>query len=51
MEAGRRVVERTFAWNNGWRRLSKDYEKTTGSAEAFIYYAAISRSLNAIDFN
>ncbi len=50
VEAKRWVVERTFGWNNGWRRLSKDYEKTTDPAEAFIYLAAISRSLNAIDF-
>ena len=27
------VVERTFAWMNGSRRLSKDYEITTISAE------------------
>ncbi len=28
------VVERTFAWLNGNRRLSKDYEKTTCSSES-----------------
>ena len=28
------IVERTFAWLNNSRRLSKDYEKTTDSAEA-----------------
>lgn len=27
------VVERTFAWSNNSRRLSKDYEITTKSAE------------------
>jgi transposase len=27
------VVERTFAWFNGYRRLSKDYEITTASEE------------------
>jgi len=32
-------VERTFAWLNGWRRLSKDYEITTSSAESFTYIA------------
>ena len=32
-------VERTFAWLNGWRRLSKDYEITTASAESFTYIA------------
>ena len=27
------IVERTFSWLNGSRRLSKDYEITTSSAE------------------
>ena len=36
------VVERTFAWLARHRRHSKDYEKTTSSAEAFIYIAMIS---------
>ena len=30
------VVERTFAWMNNSRRLSKDYEITTESEESFI---------------
>jgi len=30
------VVERTFAWANNSRRLSKDYEITTASEEAFF---------------
>ena len=30
------VVERTFAWLNNSRRLSKDYEITTSSAEAIV---------------
>jgi hypothetical protein len=32
-------VERTFAWLNHWRRLSKDYELRTSTAESFIYIA------------
>jgi len=30
------IVERTFSWMNNSRRLSKDYEVTTVSAEAFV---------------
>jgi transposase len=28
-----RLVERSFAWLNGFRRLSKDYEKLTETSE------------------
>lgn len=35
------VVERTFAWLNRQRRLSKDYERLPQTAEAFIYVAMI----------
>jgi putative transposase len=34
-------VERTFAWLGRWRRLSKDYEGTTASSEAFVKLAMI----------
>ena len=30
------IVERTFAWLNGFRRLSKDYEITTSSEETHL---------------
>ena len=33
------VVERTFGWLGRYRRLSKDYERTTRSSEAMIYIA------------
>jgi putative transposase len=33
------VVERTFSWLSQNRRMSKDYEKLTATAEAFIYAA------------
>ena len=35
------VVERTIAWLGRCRRLSKDYEGTTGSSEAWVKLAMI----------
>lgn len=35
------VVERTFAWLNRNRRLSKDFEATIASAAAFLYAASV----------
>ena len=35
------VVERTFAWLSGYRRLSKDYEFLPESSQAMIYIAMI----------
>jgi len=33
------IVERTFAWLENSRRLSKDYERTTSSSQAMIHIA------------
>jgi len=35
------VVERFFAWITRNRRLAKDFEGTTASAEAFLYAASV----------
>ena len=35
------VIERTLAWLNRCRRLSKDFEKTIASAEAWLLLASI----------
>jgi putative transposase len=35
------IVERTFGWLNRSRRLSKDYERTIESREAFVKVAMI----------
>jgi hypothetical protein len=35
------IVERAFSWIGRHRRMSKDYERQAGSAEAFIYLVGI----------
>jgi transposase len=35
------VVERTFGWLMRWRRLARDYERTTANAEAMVYWATV----------
>lgn len=42
------VTEQTFGIFNFQRRLDKDHEKTTNSAEAWIYWANCQRILNRI---
>lgn len=42
------VVERTFAWLNKQRRLSKDYERDCQTSEAWIYLAMINVMLKRI---
>jgi len=43
------IVERTFAWLARYRRHSKDYERTTASAEAFTYIAMINLMSRRLD--
>ena len=43
------VVERTFAWLDRYRRLSKDYERYAESLEAWIKLASINRMLRYLD--
>jgi transposase len=35
------VVERTFGWLMRYRRLTRDYERTTTNSEAMIYWATV----------
>jgi len=42
------VVERTFAWLDRYRRLSKDYERSTASSEAMVYIASIHTMLKRL---
>lgn len=40
------IVERTFAWFGGYRRLSKDYERQCATSEAIIHLTMIRIMLN-----
>ena len=42
------VVERTFAWFESYRRLSKDFEFRTYTSEVMIQFAMIKLMLNKI---
>jgi putative transposase len=44
------VVERSFAWLNGSRRLSKDFETKTSSSEAMAQTAFIRINLNKLKY-
>jgi transposase len=35
------VIERTFGWLMRYRRLARHYERTTGNAEAMVYWATV----------
>lgn len=47
-QTGRWQVERSFAWFNFFRRLSRDYEKTTASSVAFIQITFVDIILSRI---
>lgn len=43
------IVERTYGWWNGYRRLSKDYELLPEMSEAMIYAAMAHLMLQRLD--
>ena len=47
--AKRWVVERTIAWTNFFRRLTRDYEHTVSSSANWLYLANIQIMLQRID--
>jgi hypothetical protein len=42
------IVERTFAWSNNYRRLSKDYDITVDSAETIFKISHIGTLLRRL---
>lgn len=42
------IVERTFAWFNNFRRLNRDYERTTANSITFLYISQIPLLLNRL---
>ncbi|MDY2916771.1 MAG: transposase, partial [Muribaculaceae bacterium] len=42
------VVERTFAWLDNFRRLCRNYEETTASANEMLMVAAVVLSLRKL---
>ena len=47
--AWRWIVERSIGWLNWSRRLSKDYEQTTASSQAWIQVSAIRTALRKLE--
>ena len=45
------IVERTFAWFEGWRRLTKDFEKITKYSESVVYLSMIKLMLNRLSYS
>lgn len=44
------IVERSFAWFNNYRRLSRDYERKVSNSEIFLYISQIPILLNRLAF-
>lgn len=49
IEAKRWVVERSFAWTNFFRRVTKDYERTVESSKSWLILANITIMLQRIN--
>ncbi|NJC27700.1 transposase [Neolewinella antarctica] len=49
VEAKRWVVERSFAWMNFYRRITKDLERAVKNSVTFIYLANIQMVISSLD--
>jgi putative transposase len=43
------IVERTYGWFGGWRRLDREYERRTDSSETMVRFAMLRIALNRLD--
>jgi len=43
------IVERTYGWFGGWRRLDREYERRTDSSETMGHFAMLRIALNRLD--
>lgn len=48
VEPKRWIVERTYGWFGGWRRLDREYERRTDSSETMVHLAMLSIALNRL---
>ncbi|MCS4157978.1 putative transposase [Salinibacter ruber] len=42
------IVERTYGWFGGWRRLDREYERRTDSSETMVRFAMLRIALNRL---
>jgi len=43
------IVERTYGWFGGWRRLDREYERSLSSSETMVHFAMLRIALNRLD--
>jgi putative transposase len=48
VEPKRWIVERTFGWFGGWRRLSKEYDRLIETSKAMVQLASLQVALNRL---
>jgi putative transposase len=43
------IVERTYGWLGGWRRLNQEYERRTDSSKTMVQFAMLRIALDRLD--